>query len=65
MEYTQTVSGSLALGREEAGDKNMKLSRFFMSQRKYMCEKDEAWEYGTYGEMQELRTYAVKSFHRN
>lgn len=50
---------------EEAGEKNMKLSRFFMSQKKYMCEKDEAWDYGTYGEMQELRTPAVKSFHRN
>lgn len=46
MEYTQTVSSSLPLGREEVGEKNMKLSRFFMSQRKYMCEKDEAQEYG-------------------
>lgn len=59
LEYTQTESSSLPLGREEAGEKNMKPSRFFMSQRKYMCE------YGAYGEMQKLRTSAVKSFRRS
>lgn len=59
----QIESVSLPLGREDAGEKNVKLSRFFMSQRKYTCEKDEAQEYGTYREMQELRTSAVKYFH--